>query len=58
MHLNAATTPEDMDLPGFSLHSLKGNYAGLWAISVGRNWRIMFRFAKGGVTDVDYLDYH
>lgn len=56
--LNAATHPEDLNLPGFSLHPLKGRRAGFWAISVGRNWRIIFRFTGDGVADVDYLDYH
>lgn len=56
--LNVATTPEDLDLLGFSLHPLKGNRTGHWAISVGKNWRIVFRFTEGGVADVNYLDYH
>jgi len=25
---------------------------------VQANWRIVFRFDEGEVTDVDYLDYH
>lgn len=58
VRLNVATTPEDLHLPGFSLHPLKGNYANHWAISVGKNWRIVFRFSDGGVADVNYLDYY
>jgi proteic killer suppression protein len=30
--LNTATSIEDMDLPGFRLHPLKGGREGLWAI--------------------------
>ncbi|TAN46367.1 MAG: peptidase [Rhodospirillales bacterium] len=56
--LNAAFTPEDMDLPGFRLHRLKGEYAGFWAVTVRANWRVIFRFEEGSVVDVDYLDYH
>lgn len=56
--LNAATTPEDLNLPGFALHPLKGDRAGYWAIAVGRNWRIVFRFAEEGIADVNFLDYH
>jgi proteic killer suppression protein len=30
--LNQAQTPEDMDLPGFRLHPLKGDRKGFWAV--------------------------
>ena len=56
--LNASAGPDDMDLPGFRLHSLKGNRAGFWAVTVSANWRIVFRFEDGHAVDVDYLDYH
>ncbi len=56
--LNTATCIEDMDLPGFRLHSLKGKRKGLWAIDVSKNWRIVFRFDEGNVYVVDYEDYH
>ncbi len=56
--LNTATCIEDMDLPGFRLHRLKGNRKGFWAIDVSKNWRIVFRFDKGNVYVVDYEDYH
>ena len=47
-----------MDLPGFRLHQLSGEYAGFWAVTVRANWRVIFRFDDGHATDVDYLDYH
>ena len=56
--LNTATCIEDMDLPGFRLHTLKGNRKGLWAIDVSKNWRIVFKFEEGNVYVVDYEDYH
>ena len=56
--LNRAARPEDMNLPGFRLHPLKGELAGFWSITIRANWRIIFRFENGGVTDVDLLDYH
>ena len=56
--LNTATCIEDMDLPGFLLHPLKGNRKGFWAIDVSKNWRIVFRFEEGNVYVVDYEDYH
>ena len=56
--LNASADPNDMDLPGFRLHPLKGDLAGFWAVTVRANWRIVFRFEDGHALDVDYLDYH
>lgn len=56
--LNAAAVPDDMNLPGFRFHSLKGDRAGYFAVSVSRNWRITFRFDDGDAVDVDLEDYH
>ena len=56
--LNASAAPDDMDVPGFRLHRLKGDLAGFWAVTVRANWRIVFRFEEGHAVDVDYLDYH
>ena len=56
--LDVATQPNDLDLPGWRLHPLKGEYAGFWSVTVQANWRVVFRFEDGDVTDVDYLDYH
>ena len=56
--LNASATPSDMDLPGFRLHPLKGDYTGFRAVTVRANWRVIFRFEDGHAIDVDYLDYH
>jgi len=56
--LDAAGRVEDLDLPGFRLHALKGNWKGFWAVVVRANWRVVFRFVEGDALDVDYLDYH
>lgn len=56
--LDRARKPEDMDLPGFRLHPLKGALKGNWAVMVSGNWRVTFRMEAGEVYDVDYLDYH
>lgn len=47
-----------MNLPGFKLHRLKGEFANYWAVTVRANWRIIFRFDEGGAFGIDYLDYH
>jgi proteic killer suppression protein len=56
--LDEASRVNDMALPGFDLHPLKGKLKGLWAVSVSGNWRIVFRFENGNSYDVDLADYH
>ncbi len=56
--LDAAEVIADMDVPGFRLHSLKGELKSYWAVTVRANWRVTFRFADGDASDVDYVDYH
>jgi proteic killer suppression protein len=56
--LDAAHSAADMDLPGFRLHPLKGEWRGFWSVTVRANWRVVFRFDDHDVHDVNYLDYH
>jgi toxin HigB-1 len=54
----AAETVEEMNIPGYRLHSLTGNLHGYWSVRVTGNWRIVFRFENGEALDVDLDDYH
>ena len=56
--LDRSRGPEDMSLPGFRLHPLKGDLHGHYAVSVSGNWRVTFRFEGGHALEVDYIDYH
>jgi toxin HigB-1 len=56
--LNRARKPEDMNLPGFRLHRLKGDLKDFWSVTVRANRRVIFRFEQGDAYDVDYIDYH
>ena len=56
--LDTSKSVEDMDLPGFRLHQLKGDRSGFWAIKVSGNWRLSFRFEDKDVYDLNYEDYH
>ena len=56
--LNRARRPEDMNLPGFRLHRLKGDLKDFWSVTVRANWRVIFRFEQGDAYDVDLIDYH
>ena len=56
--LDTAQTIEDVDVPGYRLHSLKGTRKGLWSITVNGNWRVTFEFTDGNAYIVNYEDYH
>ena len=56
--LHAAEKIADVDYATFRLHPLKGELSGFWSLTVRANWRIIFRFENGGVSDVDFVDYH
>ena len=56
--LDTATVIEDMDIPGFGLHPLKGRDKGRWSIWVNGNWRVTFEFDGGDAHILDYEDYH
>ncbi|MEY3104511.1 MAG: hypothetical protein RJA72_543 [Pseudomonadota bacterium] len=56
--LDTASVIEDMDIPGYRLHQLKGNRKGFWSITVNGNWRLTFEFDDGHVYIVNYEDYH
>lgn len=56
--LDVAQAPEDLAIPSFRTHPLKGDLAGYWSIWVNGNWRVTFRFVDSDVELVDYQDYH
>ena len=56
--LDASARPEDLGLPGFDFHALRGDRKGTYAVSVSGNWRITFRHEAGDATDVNLEDYH
>jgi proteic killer suppression protein len=56
--LDAALAVEELNRPSFRFHPLRGALKGSWAVTVRANWRIVFRFSNGAVSDVDFIDYH
>ena len=56
--LHISNHPQDMNIPGWELHSLTGNLQGYYSISVNGNWRITFKFEGEHAILVDYQDYH
>ena len=57
--LHAATELRQMAVPpGNRLEALKGGRKGQQSIRVNDQWRICFRWQKGGAYDVEIVDYH
>jgi len=56
--LDTAYSIDDMNVPGFRLHSLKGSERRRWSVWVNGNWRITFEFRDRHAYVLDYEDYH
>ena len=55
--LQAATRPQDMDLPGFAFHPLKGKPK-RYSVHVNGPWCITFEWVDGDAVRVDLENYH
>lgn len=56
--LHTASSVDDMNIPGYRLHPLRGQETGRWSVWVNGNWRITFEFDDGNAYILDYEDYH
>lgn len=56
--LDAATSPEDMNLPGFDFHGLKGHNPTRYTVHVNGPWCITFEFRDGDAYVLDFEQYH
>lgn len=56
--LDAASSSQDMNVPGWKLHALTGDLSGHWSVLVSGNWRLTFTFDGEDAVLVDYRDYH
>ena len=56
--LDVAKSADDMNVPGFGLHPLKGDMNGYFSVKVSGNWRLIFKQNGDDMELVDYLDYH
>jgi len=56
--LEAARSPEDMNLPGYRFHALKGDRRGRFAVDASGNFRVTFGWIGEDAVDVDLEDYH
>ncbi|MDM8011947.1 MAG: type II toxin-antitoxin system RelE/ParE family toxin [Parasphingorhabdus sp.] len=56
--LDEASVPEEMNVPGWRFHGLKGRDKGRYAVDASGNWRITFGWDGADAIDVDLEDYH
>jgi proteic killer suppression protein len=56
--IDTAIIIDDIKIPGYDLHELKGDRQGTWPRKVSGNWRITFKFQDNNAYDIDLEDYH
>ncbi len=56
--LDAAIKPEEMNLPGFDFHALRGHRPTRYTVHVNGPWCITFEFEGGDAYRVDLEQYH
>jgi proteic killer suppression protein len=56
--LDAAIRPEEMNLPGFDFHALRGHRPTRYTVHVNGPWCITFAFEDGDAIAVDFEQYH
>ncbi|MBS4846759.1 MAG: type II toxin-antitoxin system RelE/ParE family toxin [Burkholderiales bacterium] len=56
--LNRIKDVQEMNLPSYRLHQLKGDRSDIWSVRVSGNWRLTFQFIDGDAYVINYEDYH
>lgn len=56
--LSVVTVPEQMNLPGFDFHALRGFVPTRYTVHVNEPWCIIFEFDTGDALRVDFEQYH
>ena len=56
--LDVATAPEQLNLPGFDFHALKGFKPTRYTVHVNGPWCITFEFDRDDAVRVDFEQYH
>jgi proteic killer suppression protein len=57
--LNAVEKLDELKSPpGNRLESLKGDFKGFYSIRINNQWRIIFQWQNGNVSQVQIIDYH
>jgi toxin HigB-1 len=56
--LDAAKLAEDMDIPGYDFHGLRGFKPARYTVHVNGPWCVTFEFLDGDAYRVDFEQYH
>jgi proteic killer suppression protein len=56
--LDAAIRPDEMNVPGFDFHALRGFKPIRYSVHVNGPWCITFEFEEGDALRVDFEQYH
>jgi toxin HigB-1 len=56
--LDQAAAPEEMNIPGWAFHPLKGDRKGQYAVEIRANHRLVFEWTDGEAVRVRQEDYH
>ena len=56
--LDVAIEVQELGVPGWFLHPLKGERKNYWSLRVSGNWRLTFTFENGDAEIVNLEDYH
>ena len=56
--INEATNVDDINLPGYNVHSLHGFNPKRYTVHVNGPWCLTFEFTGGNAYEVDFEQYH
>jgi toxin HigB-1 len=56
--LDVVVRPEEMNVPGFDFHPLRGFKATRYSVHVNGPWCITFEFEDGEARRIDFEQYH
>lgn len=56
--LDAAIRPEELDIPGFDFHPLRGFKPTRYSVHIKGPWCVTFEFEEGEACRVDFEQYH
>jgi len=56
--LDATAMPQEMNIPGFDFHALRGFKPMRYSVHVNGPWCITFEFEDGDACRVDFEQYH
>ena len=56
--LESAARPDEMNIPGFDFHPLRGLKVTRYSVHVSGPWCITFEFEDGDASRIDFEQYH